>query len=124
MLESLTIELISQLPFLVVLGIGLVVACRRRDFRPRTRWSVLLAISIAAVSPFILPYLTMNLKGLFFGDLSNDDWQIYLYLLLHTIPSATIAAISWGLILFAVFDRPERPKFLREDVLEQDILDR
>jgi hypothetical protein len=115
------VRMIAMTPMLIVMFVGALLALRRLPMQPRSAWALLAALALNVFDRLGMPVLILQLLE-FFGNFRSTP-ELWLRTLLFTLPQALVAAATWGLVLFAVFDRPAPPKFLREDDLDRDLLD-
>lgn len=109
--------------FLVMLA-GLVIAIRRLPKHPRPCWLILAAIALDGMTNLGLPILMQSVMQLFTMNNIDPTTNQMAWVFFWTLPYSVVNAVSWCLILFAVFDRPDPPKFLQEDDRDRDVLDR
>lgn len=109
-------------PMLLVVLAGTTLAIRRLPKYPRPCWLILAALAIDAFSSLALPVAMQYVTSLLSMNTGVQNHVMMAFL--WTLPYSLISALVWGMVLFAVFDRPDSPKFLKEDDLERDILDR
>ena len=112
-LEFHAVRTIAMLPALLVMLVGVILALRKMPVHPRACWAILAALALNAFNVLGLPFLMAIVMQMTGGFATTND--LLLRNLLWTLPYGVLGAVSWGLILFAVFDRPDPPKFLKED---------
>jgi|GEM_PF-7006759 len=120
--EMYVIRVIAMSPMLLVMLVGVVIAIKRLPRHPRASWALIAALVLAGFNTLILP-LAMQMFFQAFNSFQSTN-ELWLRTLIFTIPPMIVGSISWGLIFFAVFDRPEMTKFLSEDDPDRDVLDR
>ncbi len=121
-LELQVMRMLAMAPTLIVMLVGVILAIRRLPAYPRSCWAILAALAFSGFNMLGVPVLMTTFLQMTGGFNSTSDLQLRTFIL--TLPHSLIAAVSWGLILFAVFDRPSPPKFLVEDDLDRDTLDK
>ena len=121
-LEFHAVRTIAMLPALLVMLVGVILALRKISVHPRACWAILAALALNAFNILGLPFLMSIVMQITGGFATTND--LLLRNLLWTLPYGLAGAVSWGLILFAVFDRPDPPKFLHEDDFPSDAPER
>lgn len=116
------VRAIAMAPAFAVMLVGLIFAIRKMHLYPRSCWAILGALAISTFNMLGMPFLMWALMKMTGGFASTTD--LMLRNLLWTLPHGLLAAGSWGLVLFAVFDRPDPPKFLHDEEGDRDVLDR
>ena len=117
-------RIIGTIPTYAMILVGIVFALRSFPKHPRSSGILLAALVLDGGANLLLPFVmqtaatTIQQLGLF-----NAANQQGLWALVWTLPFSLVSALIWGLILFAVFDRPDPPKFLQEDDQDRDLLD-
>ena len=117
-MQIYAIRTLAMTPMLVVMLIGVIIAIRKLPLHPRSCWAILAAMALSGFSNVGLPVLMGFLLQITGGFSSTKDLLVRNFF--WTLPQAILATTSWGLILFAVFDRPDPPKFLHEDDFQSD----
>lgn len=118
-------RLIGLTPNFAVLLVGVILALKRFPKYPRPCWFLLAALLLDGFASLALPTVVVQINDFFFVFTNNSVGQeSMLRFLILTLPYSLVSAVIWGLVLFAVFDRPDPPKFLVEDGLEQIDQDR
>ena len=107
------VRMMALAPVWLVLFVGVILAIQRIPQAPRSSWTIIAAIGLNIINIAGLS-VVMNLAMTPFRSF-NSSHELWLRMLIYTLPQAVVSAISWGLILFAVFDRPVPPRFLEED---------
>jgi hypothetical protein len=123
--NMIVMRYMAMAPMLLVMGVGLVLALRNLPKFPRPCWVLLAALALDGFSQLAMPTIMQTIVSMY-GGWSNPPGSQSHHLLtfVYTLPGSLINAVVWGLVLFAIFDRPPPPKFLREDDPDRDILDR
>lgn len=120
-LSLIGLRALAMIPTGFILLIGIIFAIQRYGQHPVSSKALLAAMGLFGFHQFGLPVALEYIEHYFwlpsFFDGSLGDF-------LFELPGAIVLAIFWSLILFAVFDRPPPPKFLVEDDLGRDILDK
>ena len=88
---------------------------------PRASWALIAATVLAVFNDVGMP-IFMNLMMSSFSTFRSTS-ELWLRTIIFTVPQAILGAVTWGLVLFAIFDRPQQPKFLRNEDPDRDILD-
>jgi hypothetical protein len=109
------IRIAAMTPMLLVMFAGLILAIRKLPQQSRSCWALIVATVLAAFHLLGLPVL-MNAVLFYAGVNFANTRELWLRTVLFTLPQALVGALYWGLILFAIFDRPAPPKFLEEHV--------
>lgn len=121
-LEMYVYRFIGTGPTLAVLVVGVILALRNLQRHPRPCWFLLAALALTGFNSLGMPIIMQTVMQMMGGMSGSGNHG--LIMLFYSLPYSCLSAVSWGLVLFAIFDRPDRPKFLKEDDLERDILDR
>lgn len=123
-LEYHLYRIIGTMPTCIMIVVGIILAVRNYRTHPRTCGVLLLALLLDGCATLLLPIglqtvtTTLQQLGLF-----NSMNQPGLWALIWTLPYSLVSALIWGLILYAIFDRPAPPKFPEEEDRDRDLLD-
>lgn len=123
-LEYQIARLMALAPQLLVMVVGVVVALKRLPRHPRPCWLILAALALDGIANLGLPIVMQSIMQLLSFNNLNPPQNRVVWSFFWTLPYSLVNALTWGLILFAVFDRPNPPKFLKEHDPDRDILDR
>lgn len=118
-------RLIGLTPNFAVLLVGVILALKRLPKFPRPCWFLLAALLLDGFANLALPaFMQQVMSFISMNGYNFRGENQMLWMILWTVPYSLVSAVIWGLVLFAVFDRPDPPKFLVEDGLEQIDQDR
>lgn len=124
-LEYQIARLMALTPQFLVMVIGVIVALKRLPKHPRPCWLILAALALDGIANLGLPIVMQSVMQLLsLNNNLNSPQNRIVWSFFWTLPYSLLNAVTWALVLFAVFDRPDPPKFLKEDDLDRDILDR
>lgn len=123
-LEYQIARLMALAPQLLVMVVGVVVALKRLPKHPRPCWLILAALALDGIANLGLPIVMQSVMQLLSFNNLNSPQNRVVWSFFWTLPYSLVNAMTWGLILFAVFDRADPPKFLKENDPDRDILDR
>ena len=119
-LLALLAQVLSALPWLLVMLAGGVVCLRRLSTNPREGWLVGGAIALSLFATFGVPnainLLLQFIPGLMDSVMAGANYA-WKFQLLYGLPTSLFQAAAWGLILYAAFGEGSGPrsKYLIED---------
>jgi hypothetical protein len=116
------VRMMAMTPMMLVMLAGVILAIRRLPQQPRSCWALIAALGLSAFNSLGMPVLTQFLM-VSLGTFRSTQ-ELWLRTLIFTLPTALVGAVSWGLILFAVFDGRVSLKFLPEHDPDRDLLDK
>jgi hypothetical protein len=103
--------------------VGAILAAKNLDRCPRACMALFGALGLTLINNLATPILMtiwMQQSGAFSRSNNPMIWQI-----VTVLPFSIIGAISWGLLLFAIFDgRAHITRYSLEEDPDRDILDR
>lgn len=123
-LQMFVFRFVGLIPSLSVMLLGAILAAKNLNLYPRACWALLGAIGLNLLSNLGLPFVTQVLLQTMRNGLSPQNSPL-MFQVVVTLPYSLMAALSWGLVLFAIFDgRAGTLRYPPEDDPDRDILDR